>query len=271
MTIWQQWVRDVTTRYQGRIKYWEIWNEPDLRGFYTGSPDTLAQTAFATIKVTDPTNVVVSPGVNGYAGPGYLDYYLSQGGGNYADVIAYHGYLEDAPEGEVTWRTPAIRSVLQRYGQGSKPLWNTEQGWVGSEPIYGPELSKGYVARPYLLNWALGFDAFCYYTWDNGSNLILFTGPDRVTLTPAGLAYREVASWMQGAVIESLTTDGDGVYIATLRYPDDHRGRAVWKPGGSLIFTIPPTWGATVARDLEGGTTPVAESVAIGEAPVLLE
>lgn len=275
--IWRDWVRAITTRYQGKIKYWEVWNEPDLDSFYTGTPDklvSLGQLVYQVAKSVDPTNVVLAPGFSGFPGTGYLDYYLSRGGGKFADVIAYHAYI-GAPEESSTWRTATIRAVMQRHGQGSKPLWNSEQGWVESpNPVpFPPERSKGYIARSHLLNWAAGMRSFSYYTWDNDYNQIVFTAADRSTLTPGGKAYREIALWMTGAVMESVTIDNAGTYVATLRYPDTHRGRAIWNPAGSRAFAIPPTWGATTVRDLEGGSRMLDGSpgLTIGEAPLLVE
>ena len=34
---WKIYVKTLAERYKGKIKYWEIWNEPDLRLFYTGT------------------------------------------------------------------------------------------------------------------------------------------------------------------------------------------------------------------------------------------
>lgn len=39
------WVRSIGTRYQGKIKLWEIVNEPDIVDFYCGSPDRLISLA----------------------------------------------------------------------------------------------------------------------------------------------------------------------------------------------------------------------------------
>ena len=58
---WRNYVRTVATRYQGKIHHYEIWNEPDLKQFYTGSVDKmveLAREAYTIIKQVDPTNVV---------------------------------------------------------------------------------------------------------------------------------------------------------------------------------------------------------------------
>ncbi len=279
MQIWRDWVRTVATRYRNQIKYWEIWNEPDLTSFFSGTPDklvSLGRVAYQEIKRVDPNLIVVSPGFSGFPGTAWLDYYLSRGGGRFADIIAYHSYV-DRPEEVFEWRTATILATLERHGASGKPLWNTEQGWldVGASPVipFPPEKSKGYVARSHLLSWATGFKNFSYYTWDNEWSQILFTGSDRATLTPAGKAYREIAAWMRGNVMESLTVDGDGNYVATLRYPDTRRARAIWNPSRTFAFPIPSSWGATVVRDLEGGSVLLggATTVNVGEAPLLVE
>ena len=34
---WVEYIKVLAKRYKGKIKYWEIWNEPDWKKFYTGS------------------------------------------------------------------------------------------------------------------------------------------------------------------------------------------------------------------------------------------
>ena len=38
---WRDYVRTVAQRYKGRVRHYEIWNEPNLRSFYTGSTATM--------------------------------------------------------------------------------------------------------------------------------------------------------------------------------------------------------------------------------------
>jgi len=57
--LWANYIRVVGTRYKGRIKYWEIWNEPDIFLFYNGSIQKmveLAKVAYEILKEIDKDN-----------------------------------------------------------------------------------------------------------------------------------------------------------------------------------------------------------------------
>lgn len=274
---WDDWVRTIATRYKGRIRLWEIWNEADLADFYCGTPERLAglaQRAYAILKQVDPANRVLSPGFSGAAGPGYLDRFLALGGGRYADIIAYHFYV-GLPEEAVGGRLTNLRTVLARYRLAGKPLWNTEQGWIeipGPAPL--PDaVGAAYVARSYLLNWAFGLARFYYYTWDNQWNRFPFTRADGITPTLAGLAYREVAGWMTGRVMESFTRDARGTCLVTLRDASGARRYVLWNATRGVGYVLPATWGAARLRTLSGGVRQLAQSatLTVNGTPVLLE
>jgi hypothetical protein len=275
--LWQEWVRAVVTRYKGKIKYWEVWNEPDLSGFYCGTPEkllALAKQVYATVKQIDPANRVLSPGFSGYAGPGYFDYYLSLGGAQYADILSYHFYV-DKPEDNANWRIANIQATLQRYGAQSKPLWNTEQGWLEFPVVIPIPQATGaaYLARAHLLQWAYGIRRFYYYTWDSEANQFQLIKADKVSLTEAGIAYREMAQWMTGKVMESLTSDINGTYIATLRDVGGGKNRIVWNARQKIQFAIAANWNINRQRNLLGANVNLTgkTSIAIGESPLLLE
>lgn len=274
--IWQDWVRAIATRYKGKIRYWEIWNEPDIVSFYSGTPDKLidlTRQAYAVLKQVDSNNKVLSPAFADSGGPAYLDYFLANGGGGFCDIVSYHFYI-DSPEGNGRWRAANLRAVLKRYGVDRKPLWNTEQGWLdveGTAPPISQQTGAAYVARSYVINWAYRLPRYYYYTWDNGSNRFPFAEIDGVTLTPSGRAYREVAAWLIGAVMESLTIDANGSYMATLRRADGRRSRILWNPDRQPLLTIPAGWGATRLRDLSGQTQALGGSLRLTGSPVLVD
>src|SRR4051812_24400007 len=57
MTYWDEFVRALATRYAGRIKYYELWNEPSNWQYWNGSFSqmvTMAQHANSIIKSIDP-------------------------------------------------------------------------------------------------------------------------------------------------------------------------------------------------------------------------
>jgi hypothetical protein len=275
--IWQDWVRTIATRYKGKIKYWEIWNEADLSDFYCGTPERLAsltRLASQLLKQIDPANQVLSPSLAGFGGPGLLDYILAQGAGAHIDIVSYHFYYEiERPEAVMPVRVPNIKALMRRYGLQSKPLWDTEQGWIDiPNPTPIPQATAAaYVARAYLLHWAYGMQRYYYYTWDNQWNQFAFTQADRTTLTPAGIAYREVAAWMTGKTMLSLKIESNGMYLVTLRDANNQTQRVVWHPTQSVQFAVPAAWGVTSKRDLAGATTPVTgASLGVGASPILL-
>ena len=275
--LWEDWVRTIATRYKGRIRLWEIWNEADLADFYCGTPERLvrlAQQAYAILKQVDPSNRVLSPGFSGAAGPGYLDYFLALGGGQHADIVAYHFYV-GLPEEAVGGRLTNLRTVLARHRLSGKPLWNTEQGWIeipGPAPL--PDaVGAAYVARAYLLNWAFGLARFYYYTWDNQWNRFAFTRADGTTPTLAGIAYREVADWMTGRVMESFTRDARGTVLVTLRDAGGTRRYVLWNANRAVAYALPASWGAARLRTLSGSTRQLAQSatLTVNATPLLLE
>jgi hypothetical protein len=276
--LWQDWVRSIVTRYKGRIRYWEVRNEPDLGGFYCGPLARLVDLSRLTKEVVaaiDPAARVVSPAMSGYEGAGALDFFLSAGGGTQVDIIGYHFYV-DRPE-DVALRVTSVREVLQRYGAQGLPLWNTEQGWFDGEApldLLPDATGAAYIARSALLGWAWGLERYYFYTWDNRNSQIALTTADRQTLTAAGVAYREVAAWMIGRSMQSVQRDGAGNYIVTLRDADGALRRVIWNPGASgVAFTPPLAWRARQVRDLTGATRSLKRrsTVRVDPSPVLIQ
>jgi len=64
--VWADFVRQTVRHYAGQVAYWEIWNEPDLKYFWTSSPSDyyqLLKTSYTVIKSVDPTAKVVLAGM----------------------------------------------------------------------------------------------------------------------------------------------------------------------------------------------------------------
>jgi endo-1,4-beta-mannosidase len=160
---WRAFVTAVTTRYKGRLHYYEIWNEPNLKQFWSGNVDqllALTREASQIIHNIDPQAIVVSPPATSGYGVKWLTEFLSKGGGQYVDVIGYHFYVADQPPEAMV---PVIRQVQQTMadnGVGNKPIWDTEAGWFKPNPFPSAELGAGYAARAFILNWAAGVQRF---------------------------------------------------------------------------------------------------------------
>src|SRR5262249_33615004 len=89
---WRRHVETVATRYAGRVHFYEIWNEPNKKPFYSGDLGTmvrLCREAYASLKRVDPKIQVVSPAATGQGGELWLDSFLAAGGGDCFDIVGF--------------------------------------------------------------------------------------------------------------------------------------------------------------------------------------
>lgn len=172
-------VEAVVRRYQGRIRYFQIWNEPNCCeewGVNTVSPEEyteLLKIAASRARVVDPNVVILTaplapnivlqptspqPGVP----PTFNDFLFLQrmydaGAKDYFDVLAVQDYgLWSGPEDRrmrprvINYARPEyIRDLMIQNGDGQKAIWASEIGWnstrEGIYPDYGytPEELRG--------------------------------------------------------------------------------------------------------------------------------
>jgi hypothetical protein len=127
---WKTFVEASVTRYQDKIKYWGIWNEPDLYKFFKGSLhqyifDVLIPAAEAIHNVEQATGknfFVCAPEVSGD------EYYIVQ-------TLLFAGDVVDVVTGHCYDNTSGIMGKVNSYLEvcGSKPFWLTETGWDSGE------------------------------------------------------------------------------------------------------------------------------------------
>ena len=125
----------IADRYRGRIRSWEIWNEPDNRDFWTGTADeyaSLAEVAARRIREADPDAVLVLGGMA--YGPGEFFQRLMghHGLDRYVDVIAMHAYpeswLNERAETVFQQWIPAMHQLIEKNNSGAG-LWINEMGY----------------------------------------------------------------------------------------------------------------------------------------------
>jgi hypothetical protein len=168
----------VARRYQGRIKHYQIWNEPNLYiewGKRPVAPDAyvrLLAVAYERIKKVDPTAVVLAGSLSPTIEESdqalnelqYLQRMYDAGAEKYFDVMSVQAYgLRNGPDdhrldlGDVNFSRPMlVRELMVRNGDAAKPLWASEVGWnsqpesVTAEPTFGrvsEELRARYTVR----------------------------------------------------------------------------------------------------------------------------
>lgn len=168
-------VRALASRYKGRVKAYEIWNEQNLHyewgglGFRLSAAKyvELLAPAYNAIKSVDPAAVVVSGALtptglsdNNIAIDDrlYLEQMYQAGFQRYCDAVGVHpsGYNNPVNVEWQTWSDPtatsfkghpasfykgtmeAYRNIMLKYGDGGKRLWVTEFGWATVENMGFP-------------------------------------------------------------------------------------------------------------------------------------
>ncbi len=275
---WRDYVQKVASRYKGKVHSYEIWNEPNLKDFFTGTPQemvVLTREASKILRQIDPTVTIVSPSATHEDGLAWLDQFLQLGGGEFVNAIGYHFYAT-TPEAMIPL-IEGVHKTLAKHGLENRPIWNTETGWRISNhktqinpPGLSDEEASAYVARANVLAWAHGVSRFYWYAWDNGTAGL--TEADGATPKPPAEAYSTTESWLLGARMTHCDQDG-GTWNCHLQRDGGYSGWIVWDADGSRAFPIQPTWGVRQQRDLDGRTKNIAgiKMIQIGPKPVLLE
>lgn len=270
---WRTFVRTVVSRYKGRIQAYEIWNEPNLQDFWTGSTDqmlALTKEASEIIHSVDPRAIVVSPGPTTYVGIRWLLEFLKKGGGQFVDVIGFHFYVTPGLPEEMVPVIQRVRQAISESGSGNKPIWNTEMGWLAPARFDSEEVAAGFLARAFILGWAAGVQRFYWYAWDNRSLAIVTYKEEEHRVTPAGTAYQVMQQWLIGAKMDGCTENADHVWTCQLSR-SRRRQWIVWSAQGTRKFDVPAAWHvSSVIPLLSDRRSLKGPSIEIGPAPMLL-
>jgi hypothetical protein len=276
--------RALATRYCGRIRDYELWNEPDMG---KDAPSFLAEldgTLYSTLK--DPSvcgcsgqhcapglggqnpNIVVSPAISSTF-PNQLKWlsdYASSSRGRSADIVGFHGYgYHKAPE----HFSIGVKNVKTKSGIGDSPAWDTEASW-GKDETLAPELRPAWVAKAHVMQWLSGVSRYYWYAFDNASWGTLWTASGG--LNPAGVAYGETYKWLVGATLKQCqVSDAQVLCTLTRSSPSNYNAYIGWSSSGNSSFRVPN--GFTEYRTLDGNVHPVSagQEITLDTNPVLLE
>ena len=282
VTDWWIYVNTVAARYRGQIANYEIWNEVNLPGYYSGSVAEivrLTRIGRDAVKRADPSASVISPSVTLRGGTTYMRKFAQAGGYRYADAVNIHGYPMPTlgPEAGVALIDRA-RQAIASYPGGSKPIWNTEMNYGmptqasgGIAATLSWRRQAAYVVRAYLLNWSHGVRRMAWYDWNAPSFEGVRMSQGSAQAAPPGRAFATVRDWMRGRVQGHVQVDRRGVYHYTVIFSAHRAGSIRWIPAGTRVTVAPK--GTFARQDLYGRATPTRPGarVKLGYAPVLFE
>lgn len=144
-------VEAVVSRYRGRARYFQIWNEPNLGVEWGLQPvDPVAATELLRVgylraKAANPEAVIVAPALSPTISDEplarnelvFLQGMYDAGAGAYFDIASVQAYgLRNGPDdrrlglSDVNFSRPILfREVMVRNGDAAKPIWASEVGW----------------------------------------------------------------------------------------------------------------------------------------------
>ena len=153
-------------RYRGRIRYVQIWNEPNIFPEWGNRPVdpeayvSLLRVAYERAKQADPNVYVLSAPLAITLGqehpePGewismneidYLDEMYKAGATDYFDILSANAFGLGSPPEESAQsrvlnfqRVLFLRDVMERFGDTDKPIWFNEYGWNASPEDFEDE------------------------------------------------------------------------------------------------------------------------------------
>lgn len=155
---WGDYVESIVRRYRGRVDAYQIANEPNLARMWHKPKHAdpaeyvaFLREAYLRAKAADPNCIIVSAGLAVNGGMGdlamddvqFLRGMYAAGARAYFDVLGSHPYgFAYAPEDNTSnpihcfRRVEEHRAVMVQHGDGVKPIWLTEFGWIIKPPAW---------------------------------------------------------------------------------------------------------------------------------------
>lgn len=144
-------VNAVVSRYKGKIKYYQIWNEPNIYPEWGEQPvnaqdyTRLLKIGYTRAKQADPNAVLISAGLAQTLETGprnvsdliFLQQLYDAGAKDYFDILAVMNYglftgpgdhRADASRTNFS-RPVLLREIMVKNGDANKPMWAMEIGW----------------------------------------------------------------------------------------------------------------------------------------------
>jgi len=295
---WRNYVVAVAKRYGRSIDY-QVWNEGNVPGFWTGGYGNLALLTKWTREALNDRSLprkqrgakLVAPAFGTRSAISAVGtFYRQKPGGvavaKFVDAVALQLYprAEVRPEGSMNLLAGAKR-YLAKY-KVNKPIYNTEVNYgvrTGAAarravPITAQH-QAAFASRTLVLNAANRISRVYWYRWDmkydpavggTPANTLLVEN-NGYTPSAAGKAWRVTRSWLEKTRPQGCTKDRKGTYTCTFRYP---RGKAlkrvVWNPTRNVTVKAPRFTNAYYKIDNVKHRAKTGTKLRVGVLPVMI-
>lgn len=267
---WDRWVSAVANRYKGRITSYQVWNEMNLRTFFTGTPKQMAEMterAYKIIKSVDPAAEVVAASTGTRFEPAFVaNYppYLAELKKRGWPVDAFAAHFYPVSTGTPSSRAKLIdqwKSMLAKAGAPKKPLYETESnfGLAGlgfpDKDINGSKAAD-WVGQTYLDTLRFGLQRAYWYSWAPEGDLL---GIQMHADTPGAKAFQSMETWLKGNRLSGCTTSGN---VNTCTFTKGATKQSFsWASKGTAKFKAPA--GTKQMCNSEGACSPAGAGTTV--------
>jgi hypothetical protein len=263
-------LRQLVRRYKGRVKQWEIWNEPNIF-FWQGPKDLYAEMlkkSYAAVKEEDPSAQVLGISTAGIDGP-FIDRMLQLGAP--FDILTIHPYRKTFEDTAFIHDLKTVSDRVKLPDGTRRPVWLTEMGWATHVPHHvltqdfhpvSQRMHAQLIARTYLCSIVSGIDprTFWYNFRNDGEDPFYFEQNLGIirrdgTPKPAYIVYATLAKMLEGMKYEQPIAAGPGILA--------HRFTSTRNQGKQVIVL----WNPDLDAEVELSTpTPAPKLInAVGE------
>ncbi len=295
---WGRFVYTVAHRYRDSVKHWEVWNEPDLRGFWSGTSTDYAQllkVAYQAVKAACPDCTVLFGGIAYYEKPNFYRWVLAQLKNDpeapthnyFFDAMAVHLYSRSSSIYDVTL---TIRSGMREFVP-DRPIWLTETGvpvW-DDEAVISPtapytwsatmDEAAAFVLQSYANARAVGIQRYFYFRAhddycdknrdgdcsdpgiDYGMGELFGLVRDDRSLRPAYVAYQVATTYLVSPTMVTSVNYPGGIRRVTFWGTPRGKVSVLWNTVPTpTVFSYPATLPTATLVDQQGITRTITPS-----------
>jgi hypothetical protein len=245
-----RWAAAAAEHFRGQGVLWEIWNEPNISGFWKPEPNVKDYAAMAlgaarAIRAVAPDEAILGPATS-TIDLKFLEGCFKAGLLEWWDAVSVHPYRRSAPETAAV-EYHRLRQLIDQYAPTGKsiPIISGEWGYSAAWDRFDPVQQGKLLPRQWLTNLSQGIPVSIWYDWHDDGRDPREPEHHFGTVThqehsgrrpvydpkPAYLAAKTLTATLAGFRFSKRINTGDRTAYAFLFEKDDQQRLAVWTTG----------------------------------------
>ena len=220
------------------IQHWEMWNEGNLTGYWTGTVTQLYdmfKPVIPIIRKNIPGAVISTPPVCGGDAPWMASWLtLENTKGRLSDYYGIHIYMRDSEPEQRLSMLGHMLDTKNTNGWTTTPWMNTETGYDNvtftCSPQFSQEDCRGQLVRWHVLQYA-------YQGGAGGAFHIGWFSWDSIGAGGYDTYYYTMMNWLVGATFTASCTNKGNVWTCPLIEADGTKALIVWNGAGPGHYT----------------------------------